>query len=109
MKATKYIVIGRYSHEQNSYIPNGDIRHVISGHRDRLAAARAAEKAHYDLGGCEGGDMLAQVMRRMEPAEPVRDTDDTYEHAGRMYMEVSVWDTHEVEVARGGLGLKVKR
>ncbi len=108
MRATKYIVIGRHDCERNSYIPGGDIRHVVSHHHSLPAAARAADKAHEELGGCDGSDPLTQVMRRLESADSTPDeTDDTYDYAGCQYIVVNVFDSHSIVPAPGGLGLKV--
>lgn len=107
MSAT-YIVIGRYDSERNSYIPGGDIRHLISEHDSLADAARAADAAHADLGGCDGSDALAQVMRLMEAGETADDFDDTYEHDGARYIAVNVFDSHEITAEDGGLGLRVR-
>ena len=117
MKAQLYIVIGTYSHEQNSWIPDGDIRHYVSGHRTSRAASIAADEAHEDLGGCDGSNMLAEVMKRFArlgskdatkytDAEYGSDEDaaNTYEHAGWLYLEESIWDRSTIVVTQGGLG-----
>jgi len=106
MRVTRYIVIGRHDSERNSWIENGDIRHVVSCHYTLAAAAKAVFPAHRALGGCDGSDLLAHVAERMPRGwEPEDEYADTYEHAGRIYRVLSVWDTHEAVPAPGGLGL----
>lgn len=109
MSSSKYIVIGRFDCERNSYLPAGDIRHVVSNHRTLHGAAVAADRAHRALGGCAGGDMLAQVMERREPGAPPADEwADTYEHAGCLYVAVDrLGGTHAVTVGPHGLVLAV--
>jgi len=108
MNATKYIVIGRHDCERNSWIEGGDIRHVVSCHRTLAGAAAAVFPAHRALGGCDGSDLLAAVARRLESAEKVDEDADVYEHAGARYLVLSVWDSHEVAPAYGGLALVPK-
>lgn len=135
MNATKYIVIGRYDCERNSWIENGDIRHCISGHNTESAAWRAAAKAHGSLGGCDGSDSLAEVMARyaklgsrkaqkyLELADsvyPPQGAEDSYEHAGWLYVPCDFWNAHEIVPVAGpdsassygllavGLGFAVK-
>ena len=109
MRATKYIVIGKYDSERNSWIEGGDIRHVVSCHRTLGAAAASVFPAHRALGGCDGGSCLATVARRLERGEEYETTANIYKYAGRRYLVLSVWDTHEVAPAAGGLALKPKR
>ena len=97
MRATRFIVIGCYDHERNSWIPDGDIRHVVSCHHAVESAARALFPAHRRLGGCDGGDLLTAVARRLDVGEQPDESADTYEHAGRTYEVLGVWDTHEAQ------------
>ena len=108
MNAAQYIVIGTYSHEQNSWIPNGDIRHHVSSHRNESSAWGAAEKAHYKLGGYNGSNRLANVMRRFaklgsRKAATIPDHENTYKHAGYLYVECDFWSAHEIRWTRSGL------
>jgi hypothetical protein len=110
----KYIVIGKYAHERNSWAPDGDIRHVVSCHRHKSAACSAADKAHYDLGGCDGSDLLAKVMVRAarlgsrKAAEAPAGSQDHYEYAGWLYVEVPFWDDHELTIIPGGFGIRLR-
>lgn len=120
MKATKFIVIGVYSHEQNSWIPDGDIRHVCSCHNTLRGASIAAGKAHFSLGGYDGSNMLAEVMQKFarigsKKAKRYTEADyydyerhsaNMYEHAGWLYLEVSIWDRSEVVATSGGFGFR---
>jgi hypothetical protein len=110
----KYIVIGRFSHERNSWVPNGDIRHVVSGHRRLSAARRAADATQYARGGCDGSDLLSKVMIRAarlgsrKAAEVAGGSHDHYEYAGWIYVEVPFWDDHELTIIPGGFGIRVR-
>ena len=114
MKAQKFIVVGKHESEQNSWIPNGDIRHFISGHRSCSAASESADVAHFNLGGFNGSNMLAEVMRKFAPLASKRadryqeqnPVANTFEHAGWLYTDVSVWDRSEVVAINGGLALR---
>ena len=121
MKAQAFIVIGRYDSERNSWIEGGDIRHLVSGHHSERAAWRAAERAHSDLGGCDGSSSLTDVMRKFAPLDSrkaqefiaktqVWDSEgsDYYESQGWLYVPCDFWAAHEVYVAPGGLGLALR-
>ena len=115
MNATKFIVIGKYDSERNSWIEGGDIRHVVSGHRTESAAWRASEEAHGDLGGCDGSNSLATVMARYarlgsrkSQAYINGDEGDYYEHADHLYVPCDFWKAHKVVAFAGGLGLAVR-
>jgi len=121
-RATKYIVIGRYDCERNSCIPDGDIRHVRSGHNTQPTAWLAAHRIHTSLGGCDGSDMLTKVMERYARFDSRKSRDfrteaddgenpshaDWYEHAGWLYIECDFWAAHQIVPALGGLGLAVR-
>lgn len=106
----KYLVIGIYDSERNSWIPDGDIRHAISTHRTLAAAHAAADRAHGDLGGCDGSNSLTEVCRRLTKTEAKHllaeaDDDnqpDIYEHDGTPYLVLSCWDG--ATIGHDGLG-----
>jgi len=115
MKAEKYIVIGKYDCERNSYIPGGDIRHVCSGHRTERAAWVAAPRHHSALGGCDGSDMLTSVMQRFARCGSKRAKEllademvDSYEHAGWVYCECDYWAAHRAVFTGQGFAAVVK-
>ena len=97
-------MLGRYDSERNSWIEGGDIRHVVSGHHTERAAWIASEKAHRDLGGCDGSDSLATVMQKFarvgsRKAKPIVEdqyTPDWYEHAGWIYVGCDFWAAHQI-------------
>lgn len=85
MKALKFMVAGKYASEQSSY--SGDS--PLSTHRDLYAAQCAADRAHYAMGGCDGGNMLARVYERLEPGEvPADEWAATIDFAGHTYGQV---------------------
>jgi len=102
MKKQEYIVIGKYDCERNSWIPDGDIRHVVSGHRTESAAWKAAHRAHGELGGCDGSDMLTKVMILAPQGYEVEEYEDTYDYDGILYIECDYWGGHRVD--HNGLG-----
>ena len=111
MRALRYICVGRYGCERQTY--NAD--RVLSVHRARSAAWRAADQWQGTLGGCEGSDALARVYVREDVATPqeLRDaadevSGDSCEHEGRRYVAADFWADHEVVVQAGGLGLRVR-
>ncbi|RLB65124.1 MAG: hypothetical protein DRH04_10810 [Deltaproteobacteria bacterium] len=121
MKAQKYIVIGKYDSERNSWIPGGDIRHVCSSHRSERAAWEAAERHHYDLGGCDGSDLLTDVMVRgprldsraakvwlEDQKGEYSGYEDYYEHEGYLYFGCDYWSAHHFEFCNGGIWAAVK-
>lgn len=119
IRASKYIVIGRYDCERNSWIPGGDIRHVCSGHNTEPAAWHAAEKHHTALGGCDGSDSLTDVMvrgPRMNTRKARQILEDArwdsqvdwYKHAGYLYLGCDYWAAHKIVPAYGGLAAVVK-
>ena len=108
MKKMEYIVIGKYDSERNSWIPDGDIRHVCSTHRSEGAAWIAAQKHHGKLGGCDGSDILTSVMRRAPrgwkpPEEYGDDPIDWYDFDGTYYIECDYWSAHDVVFTGSGL------
>ena len=110
MKAAQYIVVGKYSHEQNSWVPDGDIRHVVSSHRTERAAWISADKAHFGLGGFDGSNRLADVLRRRYRLHERGKADlyvNTYEHAGWIYVPCDFWAAYEIVEIPGGLGFRL--
>jgi hypothetical protein len=103
MRNQKYIVIGRHDCERNSWLPDGDIRHKVSGHRTETAAWAAAEKAHSELGGCDGSDSLTKVMIRAPEGYDPDEYEDTYDHDGILYLECDFWGGHKIR--HDGYGL----
>ena len=102
MRKEKYIVIGQYDCQRNSWIPGGDIRHFISGHRTESSAWHAAHRAHGALGGCSGSNELAKVMARAPRRFTPGEDEDTYDHEGALYVECDFWAGHSIR--HDGLG-----
>jgi hypothetical protein len=112
-KTSEYIVVGRWNSERNSWIEDGDIRHIVSQHRTEYAAWIGAQNAHKNLGGCDGSDSLATVLRRgarlgsqkaKEIEEKVRgEYADTYEHGGWLYVGCDYWKAHSIVPFGGAL------
>ena len=96
MRKEKYIVTGKYDSQRNSWIPDGDIRHVVSGHRTESAAWKAAHRAHGLLGGCNGSDMLTEVMARAPKNYKPDEEEDTYDYDGALYIECDYWSGHVI-------------
>ena len=111
VRAERYIVVGCYDSERNSWLEDGDIRHVCSGHRTERAAWIAADRHHDLLGGCDGSDRLTDVLRRYaregsRRAQRFDDNDgliDTYLHAGYLYIGCDFWGGHNIVPAGGAL------
>jgi hypothetical protein len=116
----QFLVIGQYDSERNSWIPGGDIRHVVSQHRTERAAWRACDRAHSHLGGCDGGNSLATVVRRfakigsrkakawLERQDQYSTFADWYEHDGWLFVGCDFWQSHKIAPASGGLALAIR-
>ena len=114
MKKMEYIVIGKYDSERNSWIPDGDLRHVCSTHRTEGAAWSASRKHHKDLGGCDGSDSLATVMRRAPqgwtpPDDYGDEMIDWYDYDGTYYVACDYWSGHNIVFDGMGFSVVPKR
>jgi len=97
-KARKYIVVGSYNSDT-------DLKHVCSGHNYVTNAWKASKKAHYNLGGCDGSNLLCKVMERYAPIASLKAkaiTEDRYQqhdiyiHGGYVYIGCDYWANHTV-------------
>ena len=98
MRKEKYIVVGRHACERGSWIPGRDIRGVQSVHRTEGAAWKAAQVTELNLGNCDGGDPLTDVLVRA-PAGFVPDDDeleDSYDFGGTLYIGCDWWKAHRI-------------